>query len=129
MNIFWDFSTTTSALSPSAPPDLATPVTPPQEKEEAPAEVFAEPDRDEVIDPASRGGQEGESRVEEESGHMGDLSMFTTLTELLFTPFSDGYCKVSRQERRFNAYVVVNLVANDSPLLCSCLSADPILFG
>lgn len=68
-----------------------------QETEQQPQEQndddIAEPSRDEVID-SSRG--EGESREEERDNQSsrGDLSMFSTLTELLFNPFSDGYCKV-----------------------------------
>ncbi len=91
MNIFWDFSITSA---PSASPEgvLTDPVA--QDRNEV-----ADPCRDEIID-SSRGGQEGESRDEgrvsdcDRNHHGGDISMFSTLTELLFSPFSDGYCKV-----------------------------------
>jgi len=65
-------------------------------------EEASEPSRDEVVD-SSRGDQEGESRDEEKTdtqqgkqneNAQHDVSMFSTLTELLFTPFVDGYCKV-----------------------------------
>ena len=73
-------------------------------------EVADHPLRDDVTDPA-RGEEEGESRDEEKNGHYNenennssnkqdeshhDVSMFDALTELLFNPFLDGYCKVSR---------------------------------
>jgi len=62
--------------------------------------------RDEVTDPA-RGDEERESRESRDEekdelyeGHYAataqheDVSVFSTLTKLLFNPFLDGYCKV-----------------------------------
>lgn len=64
-------------------------------------EVAAEPLRDDVGDHAREEG--GEARTEEEkiewhnkqqSEHPNDVSMLSTLTDLLLNPFLDGYCKV-----------------------------------
>lgn len=86
---------------PSVPPPLPIPTETPRAEEEE--TQVAEPCRDEVIDP-SRGDQEGESRDEEKidnhqrhiecvEQNVPDVSMFSTLTQLLFNPFSDGYCQ------------------------------------
>lgn len=56
--------------------------------------------RDEIAD-TSRGDQDEsreEERVDYESDYSAehlDVSVFSTLTDLLFNPFLDGYCKVS----------------------------------
>lgn len=89
-------------VHPAVPPPLPIPTDTPRAEEEEETQV-AEPWRDEVTDP-SRGGQEGESREEEKidnqqrqiecvERNVTDVSMFSTLTQLLFNPFSDGYCQ------------------------------------
>ena len=105
MNVFWDFSITSArpAIPATAEADPHTPA--PEEKTEA-----AEPTLDEVVDPAHDDDDDDcESRDEEKTDSCrnraieqnrntgGDLDMFSTLTELLFNPFSDGYCKVRKR--------------------------------
>jgi hypothetical protein len=76
--MFWEFTSTQSAPA---------------------ADGTEHPLRDDVGD-HSRGDIEGESREEEKfdtpckQQHPSDVSMLSTLTELLLNPFLDGYCKV-----------------------------------
>ena len=78
--MFWEFRSTQGALA---------------------AEVTENPLRDDVGD-HFREDVEGESREEEKfdsrckQQHSSDVSMLSTLTELLLNPFLDGYCKVRR---------------------------------
>lgn len=98
MNIFWDFSVTPAP--PAAAPEATDQPVEVEAKEAAEAKEadLADPSRDEILD-SSRGEEEGDESRDEGRGcfeyyeRAQDFSMFSTLTELLFSPFSDGYCK------------------------------------
>jgi len=49
-----------------------------------------------ISDNRDEPGGEEEQHDTEEQKHHDEVSMFSTLTELLLNPFLDGYCKVSR---------------------------------